>query len=238
MAHSTADRLDGLLPDRKTALRYAVVLNTELLVVLLYMLATGGSPTLFSLYGLIWVNVGAWALWRTSPSPTNARQRRIAAVVGVAYFAALALIQGVVAPGPELAARLGLDAAAPVDAAVYATGASATLRGPVGFVPALNYTGAYVDVSLVPTFVVGYAGLAYLVYATVVDAARASVSGVLGLLSCVSCTWPLIASLAAGVTGGSASALSSTVSSLGFGVSTMVFVATVALLHWRPFGKS
>ena len=238
MNAAPADRLEGLLPDRERALHYAVVLNTELLVVLLYVLATGGAPSLFSLYGLIWVNVGAWALWRTSPTPTDGRQRRTAALIAGAYFAVLAVVQGIVSPGPELAARLGIDAARAVDTSVYATGLSATLRGPVGFVPALHYAGPLIDASLVPAFVVGYAGLAYLVYATIIDAARASVSGVLGLVSCVSCTWPLIASVVAGVTGGSATAFATTVSELGFGVSTAVFVLTVALLHWRPFGNS
>lgn len=234
---SATDRLGDAIPDRETLLLYAVALNTELLVVLLYLLATGSTLGPFGVYGLVWVTVGAWAIYRTSPSPTDRRQRRIAGLIAGAYFLVLIVVQGLLSPGPTLAGRLGLDAAAAVDASLYATGFGTTLQGPVGIVPAIHYTGAYLDVTLVPAFVVGYAALAYLVYATIIDAARASVSGLLGLVSCVSCTWPLIASLIAGVTGGSASAITGAASGLGFGVSTGVFVLTVALLRWRPFGR-
>lgn len=216
---------------------YAVALNTEVLVVLLYLLVTGSTLGTFGIYGMVWVTVGAWAIYRTEPAPADPRRRRVAALVAGAYFLVLAVVQGLLTPGPTLAGRLGLDAAATVDAAVYATGLGATLQGPPGVVPAIHYTGAYVDLTLVPAFLVGYAALAYLVYATIIDAARASVSGLLGLVSCVSCTWPVIASLLAGITGGSASALTGAASGLGFGVSTAVFVATVALLRWRPFGR-
>ena len=72
-------------------------------------------------------------------------------------------------------------------------------------------------------------------YATVLDAARSAVTGVLGLLSCVSCSWPVLASLATGVAGGG-SGLAAAVSTGSYGLSTVVFVATVALLYWRPFG--
>jgi hypothetical protein len=86
-----------------------------------------------------------------------------------------------------------------------------------------------------PARVVGYLALAYLVYATVIDAAGSAVSGVLGLLSCVSCSWPILASLLTGVFG-SSSALVAATFDLSYDVSTLVFVVTVALLYWRPFG--
>jgi len=234
---ASADRFEGLIPDRRTLLLYAVALNTEVLIVLLYLLVTGSTLGTFGIYGMVWVTVGAWAIYQTEPAATDPRRRRVAAAIAGAYFLVLALVQGLVSPGPTLAASLGLDAAAAVDASVYATGFGTTIQGPPGITPAIHYSGAYLDLTLVPAYVVGYGALAYLVYATIIDAARASVSGLLGLVSCVSCTWPLIASLIAGVTGGSASALTGAASGLGFGVSTGVFVATVALLHWRPFGR-
>ncbi|SNZ03007.1 hypothetical protein SAMN06269185_0169 [Natronoarchaeum philippinense] len=234
---ATPSRLDGMVPDRGTLLLYAVALNTEVLVVLLYLLMTGSTLGMFGIYGMIWVTVGLWAIYRADPSPTDPRQRRIAAAIAGAYFLVLALIQGLIAPGPTLAAQLGLDSASAVDASLYATGFGTTIQGPPGLVPAVHYTGAYVDVTLLPTYAIGYGALAYLVYATIIDAARASVSGLLGLVSCVSCTWPVIASLIAGVTGGSASALTGVASALGFGASTAVFVLTVTLLRWRPFAQ-
>jgi hypothetical protein len=87
-----------------------------------------------------------------------------------------------------------------------------------------------------PARVVGYLALSYLVYATVIDAAGAAVSGILGLLSCVSCSWPILASLATAILG-SGSALAASATALSYDLSTVVFLATVALLYWRPFGR-
>ena len=80
----------------------------------------------------------------------------------------------------------------------------------------------------------GYLALAWLVYATVIDAAGSAVTGVLGLLSCVSCSWPILASLLTGIGGGGA--LAAAAQSQSYELSTVVFVVTVALLYWRPFG--
>jgi cytochrome c biogenesis protein CcdA len=82
---------------------------------------------------------------------------------------------------------------------------------------------------------VGYAALAVLVYATALDVAGSAIGGVLGLFSCVSCTWPVLASLVGGVAGGS-SAVASAALSGSYGLSTVIFVVTVGLLYWRPFG--
>jgi hypothetical protein len=73
------------------------------------------------------------------------------------------------------------------------------------------------------------------VYATVLDAAGSAVTGVLGLLSCVSCSWPVLTSIATGLVGGS-SGVAAAVSNGSYGLSTLVFVVTVGLLYWRPFG--
>lgn len=217
--------LGGVLPDRETALLYAVVINTQLVFVALYLLLLGRtSLNLFYVYPLVWLNVGAWALYRTSPSDAPPRTRRIAGAVAVAYFALLAVLGGLVGPGASF-----------YEFAVVG-GFTLAVEGPPGLVPGLHYTGPLIEFSLMPSFVVGYAALAYLVYATVIDATSATVSGLLGLLSCVSCTWPLLAALAASLTGGSATAFTAATSGFSFGLSTLVFVVTVALLHWRPFG--
>jgi hypothetical protein len=107
---------------------------------------------------------------------------------------------------------------------------------PPGWGPAVTYAGSGLTLTLVPFRVVGYLALAYLVYATVLDAARSAVTGALGLLSCVSCSWPVLASLASGVAG-SGSGIAAAVTTGSYGLSTLVFVVTVTLLVWRPFGS-
>jgi hypothetical protein len=224
MATTRTLSLDRLRPDRKTLLWGALVVNTELLLLLAY--AAYGSADLLSLsaarlwvYPFVWINVGVWAVVRTDPSPTSVRNRRLAALAAVGYFAVLAYAGGLVGPGNGTGAL---------------SVAWTTL--PPGWAPALTYNGPSVAFVLIPYRVVGYLALAYLVYATVIDATGSAVTGVLGLLSCVSCSWPVLVSLAAGVTGGG-SGLVAAISAGSYGLSTVVFVATVGLLYWRPFGR-
>ncbi|MFC7007612.1 DUF7546 family protein [Halalkalicoccus salilacus] len=102
-----------------------------------------------------------------------------------------------------------------------------------GWGPAVAYTASSAYLVVVPYLVIGYGSLAYLVYATVLKAAEAAVSGLLGLASCVGCAFPVIASLVAGLAGGS-SALTAAVYAFSIDISTAVFVLAVGLLYWRP----
>ena len=68
---------------------------------------------------------------------------------------------------------------------------------------------------------------------TVVDAAASGLAGFVGLFSCVSCTWPLLATVFTGIFG-TASAAASIVTGQPYGASTVVFLASVAMLVWRP----
>jgi len=88
---------------------------------------------------------------------------------------------------------------------------------------------------VIPYKLIGYLALTYLVYVTLLDAAGSAVGGVLGLLSCVSCTWPVLATIVTGVAG-SGTALAGAVYAQSYDLSTVVFVVTVGLLYWRPFG--
>lgn len=214
------------LPDGRTLLYGALVLNTELLAVLFYpdIQSLTVDGWLNVVYALVWLNVGVWAVLRTDPPPASPRQRRTALGVAAGYFALLAVVGGLVSVG---------DAFSPVD--LPATGPRVAWLIP-GWGPAVTYVGDLLTVALMPYKTVGYLALAYLVYATVLDAAGTAVSGVLGLLSCVSCTWPVLASLATSLLGGS-SALALAVTNWSHEISTVVFVLTVALLHWRPFGR-
>ena len=216
-------RIARYRPGRRTLLRVALVLNTELLFVLAYAIASDVRPTSLAalrywVYPWIWINVGLWAVVRTDPASTATRTRRLAAVAAVAYVAVLAYVGGLVGPG-----------GGPADLRlVWST-------VPPGWGPAVTYAGDYLTAALVPYRVVGYLALGYLVYATILDATGSAVTGLLGMLSCVSCSWPVLASLAAGVAG-SGSGVAAAVSTGAYGLSTLVFVATVGLLYWRPFG--
>jgi hypothetical protein len=214
-----------LRPDTETLLWAAIVCNFELLLLSLYVVGFDGTLTSagavrYWLYPFVWINVGIWAIVRTTPAAASARHRRIALVLAVGYFAVLAYVGGLIngpMPGPM-------------------AGFSASFDLPPGWGPALFYSGSLFTVSILPFKAVGYVALAYLVYATVLDAAGSAVTGLLGLLSCVSCTWPVLAGIATGVFG-SGTAVASAVYSQSYGLSTIVFVVTVGLLYWRPFGQ-
>ncbi|QLH82577.1 DUF7546 family protein [Halosimplex pelagicum] len=211
-------------PDRGTLLWGALIVNTEVILLLAY--AALGSADLLSARGLrlwvypfVWINASIWAVARTDIAPSSTRQKRLAAALAVGYFGVLAYTGGLVGPGHG---SLGLDVA--------------LTSLPPGWAPAVTYNGMGVSLVLIPYKLIGYATLAYLVYATVLDAAGSAVTGVLGLLSCVSCSWPVLASIATGVVG-SGSGIAAAVSAGSYGISTVVFVATVALLVWRPFAR-
>jgi hypothetical protein len=199
----------------------ALALNTLAALSVVYLLLAGITITQprYTVYGLAWIAVGAFVLWRTEPAPANKRTRRRAAAVAIAYFLALAVAGGVVVtamrPGEgEYAVRV------------------ATLAPGWGPAPVLSTPWA--ALVLMPARVVGYVALAYLVYDTVIDATGAAVSGVVGLFSCVSCSWPIVASLLTGALGGGSAVVAATFD-FSYDVSTAVFLLTVALLYWRPF---
>ncbi|PSP33275.1 hypothetical protein BRC64_03990 [Halobacteriales archaeon QH_10_67_22] len=217
-------RLAAVRPGRETLLTWALVVNTELLLVVVYAVLGNSEPVSLAgfrlwVYPWIWINVAVWAVLRTNPGPASAGTRRIAAALAVAYVGLLAYVGGLVGPGGDVTTFR----------VVWTT-------VPLGWGPAVAYVGDTVALTLIPYRVVGYLALGYLVYATIVDAAGSAVTGVFGLLSCVSCSWPVLASLLAGVAGGG-SGVAAAVQQGSYGLSTVVFVVTVALLYWRPFGS-
>lgn len=213
--------LSDFRPTRSTLLYGTLVLYTEFLLVAAYFLFGNADlvQPLYTVLGLVWVNVGVWVLTRTRVPTVSDRTRRRAAVAAGAYFVILAVAGGIVGPG-----------------SVQGLHGFTVSWLPPGWGPALIYGSPLVQIVLMPAKVVGYVALAYLVYATIVDAAGTAVSGVLGLLSCVSCSGPIVASFASSVFGGG-SAVASAAFGLSYELSTLVFLVTVALLHWRPLAK-
>jgi hypothetical protein len=220
---ATAERLLGRARDldRRTVMLGALALNTELLWLLAYVAVTGVVPDeALYYYPFVWLNLGLWAVWRIRPRPAERRDRLLAGAVAGGYFLLLAVVGGLVGAASVPA---GLEPSG-LRIAVWAL--------PPGYGPALLYQGALLRAALLPFKLVGYLALAYLVYVTVLDATEAAAVGIVGLFACVSCTWPLFASVLTGVAGGSATA--AVVATNSYGVSTLVFVVTVALLAWRP----
>ncbi|USZ68741.1 hypothetical protein NGM10_03140 [Halorussus salilacus] len=213
--------LDRIRPGRDTLLWAGLLVNTEIILTVVYLLAADVTieEWRFLVYPFVWLNVAIWALVRTDPTPRSSRDRYLGAGIAVGYFLALAYAGGLVAPPGHAAMGWRL----------------AWL--PPGWGPALMFTGESFKLTLMPYNLVGYAALAYLVYATVLDAAGSAISGALGLLSCVSCTWPVFAGLLTSVAG-AGSAIATVANEWSYAISTVVFVLTVGLLSWRPtFGR-
>jgi len=215
---SPGDRLEAFVPPPDRLLRYALVLNAQLVAVALYYSFTDlrlVEPRYVG-YALLWLNVSALVLRRARPpAGVGFRTRRRAVAVAAAYFGLLAVTGGLVGTGVE------------------SPGGFRVAWLTAGWGPAPIYAGSSLSVVLMPTYVVGYAALAYLVYITLLETTRSAVGGLLGLLSCVSCTWPVLATAGAALFG-AGSFLSASAMELSLDLSTAVFLATVALLYWRP----
>lgn len=216
---SAVDLPKRFQPSGETLAWVALVCTTEFLLVAGYVVGLDVRVRDWTLFVVpfVWINVALWALVRTTPSPTSARNRRLALAVAGGYFLLLAYFGGLVAPGHGQATTFSVE----------------LWDIPPGWSPAVLYNGSVLSLALLPYKVVGYLALAYLVYATAVDASNALVGGVVGLFSCVSCSFPIVAGIVTGIVGsGGAFAVMATES--GYLLSTVVFVATVALLYWRP----
>lgn len=214
-------------PEPETLAWAGLLVTTEFLLVVGYLLATGVTVRDWTLFVVpfVWINVGIWALVRTDPPTAGSRKRRVAAVLAAGYFLLLAYFGGLIGPGHVQTASLRIE-----------------LVGiPPGWSPALLYAGPVVSLAVLPYKLVGYVTLAYLIYATALEASGAIAGGVLGIFSCVSCSFPLVAGVLSGVVGGTGAVLGATgVVTVGpvavspYVLSTAVFVVTVGLLSWRP----
>ena len=225
MSSATAGLLDRVRPTRETMLWIAIVVNLEMLALALYWLSSGARLSgplgfRFWVYPWVWINVGVLAVLRTDHAPAPLRTRAGAGLLAVGYFIVLGYFGGV----------FGTAGPGPVSVRVAAFGI------PPGWGPAVLYNGVFLSGNLLPFKLVGYGALSYLVYATVVDASGSAVTGLLGLFSCISCTFPVVVTVFTGLFGGGA-ALAAAVYSRSYDLSTLVFVVTVALLYWRPFGR-
>ena len=218
-------RLAALRPARETLLWAAVVVNTELLLVLAYLVLASPrfgdrSPwtvAAFYVYPFVWINAALVGVVRVRVPTAPARRRLVAGAVAGGYLLVLAYAGGV----------FGFGGDGPV------TGLRVVVASlPPGWSPAVVYNGDTLRVALLLFKVVGYLALASLVYATVLDTAGSIAGGLVGLLSCVSCALPVLAGVLSGFVGGTA--LVTAASAQSYALSTVAFVVTVGLLTWRP----
>lgn len=218
-------RLPRWRPRKTTVLWWALAINIELLAVLGYLFITNATITKprYLVYPFIWINVGVWAIVRTTPATTTRRYRYLGIALASGYFLVLAWAGGLLAPGHLFHGH------------THGTGLRVvTTTLPPGWGPAVLYNSPLVQLNLIPFKFVGYLALAYLIYALLLDAAGSVVTGVVGLFSCVSCTWPVLGTVVAGAFGG-ASAVASVALNQPYALSTLVFLSAVGLLYWRPF---
>lgn len=224
MQTGVASRLDRLDIDRRTVLRWGIILNVEAIAVLLYLLVADVTVTgpRFLLYPFIWINVGLWGVLRVSPSAASRRTRLLAGGAAVGYFILLAYAGGILSPGHFYHGHS------------HGTSIRVAVAGlPPGWGPGIFYSSGLLSINIIPYKLIGYLALTYLIYATVIEAAGATMGGVVGLFSCVSCTWPILGTVLTGLFG-SASAVASAAQSEPYGLSTLVFLSAVGLLVWRP----
>ena len=202
------------VPEPRSLALWGIVCNTEILLVLLYVLLLPGAATdpVVLLFPFVWLNVAAAVLLYVRPVAAPTRRRVAAAAVAVGYGLLLGYVGGVFGLGGQ------------------GTGLRFVLAAPPGFSPSVVYSGAPLAVVFTPWKVAGYLALSYLVYVTVVDASGGLAGGVVGLFSCVSCVLPILASVVGGFAGIGGTLYQAALYQ-SYGLSTVVFLVSVGLLY-------
>ncbi|MFC6954433.1 DUF7546 family protein [Halorubellus litoreus] len=212
------DRAASALAASTPWLALAVV---QLVVVLGYAVVAEVAVTepRYAFYPVVWLTVGAAAVWHAPSAAGSRRRRALAAAVALAYLAVLLWFTGTVYVMPEwmysLSAFGGLPGWAPI---------VTLMVGPVG-------------ASVVPFVVAGYAALAYLTYVALTRATRGLAAAVLGPATCVGCVAAGVSGLLAvfggtGVTVGFTGALGATggVGGAAYDAATVVYLVAVTAL--------
>ena len=191
------------------------VLVLEVTVVLGYVTVTGARLSSYNelIYSWIWINAGLYAVVNINKPSGSTRKKAAVGLLASLYFVVLMWLSGF----------LGLASS---EAGLHVT----------WVVPAWGPILTFADViyiKILPFMAIGFLALSYLVYAAVLDASRSMAAGALGLVSCVGCTWPVFSALLGAFAGGTGG-ITTAVYSIPYGLSTVVFVASVAVLYYRP----
>lgn len=197
-----------------------VVVGLEAVLVAAYFLAADSRVTSvrYTLYPLVWITVGIWAVVRTDLPTVTRRGWLLSLSVAVAYVSTLLVLSGMVSlygpGGPPLPSGVTVGMASP------------------GWGPRITVVAETFHVVFVPYRAVGYVALTYLVYARAAEAVGAVAPGALGLVSCLGCAFPILSSLGAGVVG--TGTTPSGLAAVSVDVATAVFLLAVASLYWWP----
>lgn len=169
----------------------------------------------YTVYPIVWITIGAWVFVRRPRVPTSTSRRFGAAIVAVGYFLLLSNLGGLLQLS-STPASIRLAMLSP------------------GWGPALFYSNEWIQLSVIPFEVVGYAALAALVYTVVLLGTKSAFAGVFGLATCVGCIWPLGAATVAAL-GGTLSPLGATAPGYAYDLSTVLFVGTTGVLYWAAW---
>ncbi|AAV45127.1 hypothetical protein BDK61_3136 [Haloarcula quadrata] len=213
MSTTTATLRDAI-PDTRSLVTWAAVLNAEFILILGYVVNTAQPATdpFLLVFPFIWLNIAGLVALRVRPELPSRRRTIGSVVIALGYLLVLGYVGGVYGTGGQ------------------GTGLRLVTQAPPGFSPTVVFSGATLSVVLIPWKVAGYLALSYLVFVTAVDASGGAVGGIVGLFSCVSCVLPILASILGGFVGVGAT-LSQAALSQSYGLSTVVFVTSVGLLY-------
>lgn len=192
---------------------WSSLLTAELLILMGYQLATQSTVTepRYILYPFVWINLGLFAVYRTTVQNRDRRVHVVAFVLASIYLFILLSLGGLL--------QLGIFQSLGVGSGVSISWASP------GWGPMIAFQAEWIQFVIIPFKAVGYVSFAYLLYARLVDATTGALSGVFGIVSCIGCTFPILLPLLGAST-------FSAVSWLSVDLSTLVFVITLSLLYW------
>ncbi|WP_263019262.1 DUF7546 family protein [Natronobiforma cellulositropha] len=215
-------------PTPFSAVVWASILFAEALLIWTYVTVANAQLMAFHVYPFVWINLSIWAVWRTDPPAASGRKRTAAGAIAAAYFLVLAYFGGLVGRGHRFMGHEVTPAFAD-----FAYGLEVATAVPPGYGPALVYSGPYLVSTVSPYLLIGFIALAYLLYVTILDATGEASVGLVGVFSCVGCSFPLIVAFVSGA--GTTTALTATLYSQAYALSTLAFVFTLGVLYWRPF---
>jgi hypothetical protein len=192
---------------------WSSILLAEAVAVLIYLDVTDTSilEPRYIVYPFVWINVGIFAVSRTSLPETGNRLRRLLLAATGIYLMVLLYLGGVLRLG--VFTPIAGETAVRVDWAVP------------GWGPVVVFRNTWIQATVIPYKVVGYLSFTYLLYAKLLSGTKGAASGVLGLVSCVGCTFSILIPVFGAVGFG-------WITELSVDLSTAVFLLTIGLLYW------
>lgn len=192
---------------------WSSILLAEAVAVLIYLDVTDTSilEPRYIVYPFVWINVGIFAVSRTSLPETGPRLRRIVLSVTGIYLILLLYLGGLF--------RLGLFTPIPEGTALRVDWAVP------GWGPTVVFRNTWIQATIIPYKTIGYLSFTYLLYAKLLSGTKGAASGLLGLGSCVGCAFSILIPVFGALGFG-------WITELSVDLSTAVFLLTIGLLYW------